>query len=1644
MTSGGKGPWAWAALNMLYKYKMYFQYDKTLIKKYTDIIHWALGILRDELYGMLSDESHPGTIQELFSQTVDQSILRIEYLLNYYSDFKKDFYELLALLSLHKPDLHKAVESWKSAMEIEPHSQPLLLLGELLKKAMTEGSARPAASDLPNCHPAPGNDTRDVKEHACLDASRDIPATKPDDPATLHQYAISLFQQGRIGESIQKMERALELDPLNAEFHNDIGVIYHASGNSEKALSHFEKALEINPEDLDARKNLEEIRMRNRGCGQTADIGQTVQEGHKPSASPDIHVCNAELRRKSELRDMHAFGCPAVGTTQDVAVDWTQAFDYQTLTDEEIDEYSHIEVTEDLREGGIHAQKAWAYWFEYLGARFLKTSLSTEIVSFCNTIEHPRILSLGCGYGGIELNIAGLLDKPFHITAVDLNGQLFSRARQEAKSHGFDVNFMDLDLNYVFIPENSFDLIFAHASLHHLLNLEHVFHQIHRGLKDHGRLIVQDIIGKTQVLFWKENVDRAIEVVAQMPAQYKKGIPDQQAIIAPYAEPAMQKGMEGIRQEEIPTLLESFFTPVKSFRYGAFMRLICTHPELGKRLDPDRPADREYLEELFNLDLQLVAQNKLRPTEMLAVYEKSPSVDISGVQAQAHQRLGELLVRQGEAARAFEHFKRAAVIARGDNETPRDPAAERKPSASPEQEKMHAALQACHDIRAEHPGHVESRLALGQGFFSLEDPDEAGQHLRIASAQDPDNPRILHQHALLLFEQGHAEESIAHLARALEMEPRNAEMHNDIGAVYYACNEAATAQVHFEQALEIDPGDRIALKNLTELCIEQGRITHAREICARLRALDPEDEEADNMWSAIHKLRPETAPSVTPAADSANSVLKNKVQWSNYDWPEGGDEWSASWGSTGGLWQQTILPRIRRFLPARHVLEIAPGFGRCTQYLLTDCQRLSIVDLTEKCIKACRRRFKGHTHISFFVNDGRSLDMIEDNSIDFVFSWDSLVHVERDVMQAYLRGLAAKLKSGGIGFFHHSNIGAFQDPATGKLTVENLHWRGENMSAELFRTYCKDAGLRCLTQEIIAWGGDVLNDCMSVFAKDDGYEPEETVILENPHFMEEAAGLRNPPDMYEHFHPAAESGNLNGKEIQEPAENKKQGGTSLRSPCVLSIILSVKDTMKAAYRSIQSILRNIPRQGVELIVVDNGSHDGTRDYLSKLMHENVTVLLPEGENTLVQGGILGAGKASGKFLVFLDDSVVLSKSWMTCIMKTLENGSDWDAVVGKTISAKGTILEAGSTFPGKTGLESRGSGTPIPDPAYNSACRVGSGSRHCMLIKKDIWNEVKPFNPGLENLGSALIDLGLTLASRGYRILYQPRCILIANRVDPLHPAATDALSPDPETLASLRPKDLSAEVMTAVNGSESSKVLVLGIYLANNLNTVSDIVSILSSSKNHAVEQKWVALNGSPPDEKVAGVTVKTLTGRVPKFEIINGLLSGEDLSRYDYVILCDDDVVLPDHFVDTFIAMQSCYGFAVAQPARTLNSYIDHPIVEQHVGVHARQTRFVEIGPVVSFHRSAFEFIFPFDLTSSMGWGYENVWAYEILHRDLKMGIVDAVCVDHSIRKPVANYDWKHADSERSAYLEKHDHLPMEECFQVVDAHIVAEESI
>jgi len=231
--------------------------------------------------------------------------------------------------------------------------------------------------------------------------------------------------------------------------------------------------------------------------------------------------------------------------------------------------------------------------------------------------------------------------------------------------------------------------------------------------------------------------------------------------------------------------------------------------------------------------------------------------------------------------------------------------------------------------------------------------------------------------------------------------------------------------------------------------------------------------------------------------------------------------------------------------------------------------------------------------------------------------------------------------------------------------------------------------------------------------------------------------------------------------------------------------------------------------------------------------------------------------------------------------------------------------------------------------------------------------------------------------------------------------------------------------------------VLVLGVYLADRKNHVQHIVRELSRSLQYRVIQKWICIGGGPPDREVERVTVDRIVGRAPKFVLMNRLLTAHTASKFEFVLLCDDDILLPTGFIDNFLGFQNKYDFALAQPARTPGSNIDHAIVKQAPGVKARHTRFVEIGPVVSIRRDMLPLITPFDESTPMGWGLDYIWPVIAENNGLRLGIVDATPVDHSLRPAAAAYSGAEAQQAQDMLLSRVPHLSYEEAYQVLDTY-------
>ena len=217
--------------------------------------------------------------------------------------------------------------------------------------------------------------------------------------------------------------------------------------------------------------------------------------------------------------------------------------------------------------------------------------------------------------------------------------------------------------------------------------------------------------------------------------------------------------------------------------------------------------------------------------------------------------------------------------------------------------------------------------------------------------------------------------------------------------------------------------------------------------------------------------------------------------------------------------------------------------------------------------------------------------------------------------------------------------------------------------------------------------------------------------------------------------------------------------------------------------------------------------------------------------------------------------------------------------------------------------------------------------------------------------------------------------------------------------------------------GPPTRKVLVLGVERPQHRQLVGTIRAELACSR-HDVE-----IHFAP-------------AGNLGKFENLNLLLGAHHQEDCDWLLVVDDDIVLPKGFLDRFLFLAERFALDLAQPAHRLASHAAWQVTRRRSGDVVRETRFVEIGPLTAFARSTFSTLLPFpDLR--MGWGLDLHWAALARDRGWRCGVVDATPIAHRAAPAASTYSREQALDEARTFLTGRPYLKASEAQQTLVTH-------
>jgi acetyltransferase-like isoleucine patch superfamily enzyme/ubiquinone/menaquinone biosynthesis C-methylase UbiE len=215
------------------------------------------------------------------------------------------------------------------------------------------------------------------------------------------------------------------------------------------------------------------------------------------------------------------------------------------------------------------------------------------------------------------------------------------------------------------------------------------------------------------------------------------------------------------------------------------------------------------------------------------------------------------------------------------------------------------------------------------------------------------------------------------------------------------------------------------------------------------------------------------APAAPAPAPTASERVISEVRRIGDDWRDHGyyDEVEQYMDQA---WQVNIWPIIGG-CDLTAVVDLAAGHGRNTRKLLEVAGHVTVADINEENIDACRARFGGDPRVSYLVCDGVSLAGLPDASQSLVYCYDAMVHFDSDSVRSYLADFTRVLRHGGHAFIHHSNYTG--NP--GGDVHDNPQWRNF-MSQELFAHYAVKEGLEVVSSRVIDWSQDAQLDCLTL------------------------------------------------------------------------------------------------------------------------------------------------------------------------------------------------------------------------------------------------------------------------------------------------------------------------------------------------------------------------------------------------------------------------------------------------------------------------------------------------------------------------------------------------------------------------------------
>ena len=229
----------------------------------------------------------------------------------------------------------------------------------------------------------------------------------------------------------------------------------------------------------------------------------------------------------------------------------------------------------------------------------------------------------------------------------------------------------------------------------------------------------------------------------------------------------------------------------------------------------------------------------------------------------------------------------------------------------------------------------------------------------------------------------------------------------------------------------------------------------------------------------------------------------------------------------------------------------------------------------------------------------------------------------------------------------------------------------------------------------------------------------------------------------------------------------------------LSIVILSYNSKADLARLLPSVFGSETKYSYEVIVVDNGSSDGTPDWLISLFDGRQKVILIRNQNNgFAHGNNLGIRQAQGKYILILNPDTEFKPDTLQIMLEFMENHSDVGISTCKVVLPDGKLdLACRRRFPNPWNSFLRLIGLSATeynmlDTDEDQSMEIDSCMGAFMMVRREALEKINNLSPALPKLGEGAniekafdeaffmygedLDLCWRAKESGYKVWYYP------------------------------------------------------------------------------------------------------------------------------------------------------------------------------------------------------------------------------------------------------------------------------------------------